>query len=208
MIRNSRYLACLLLVVASYGCGTSTQLTGAWSEPAYQGQPNQKVLVVALTQNERNMKIWESAFSTALQADGAQPIAGSSLLPAAGAADEAALRGAVKQCGADLLAVTRLLAVDKEQEYVPGSTYYSPAPSYYGYYGYYSSSYAVVSTPGYIQENTIVKLETNLYDVKTEKLVWSGQTDTLNPESAQDAATSIAITIIDDLVKRKVIRKK
>ena len=123
-------------------------------------------------------------------------------------ADTASIKDAVRKTSADLVAVTRLLAVDKEQEYVPGSTYYAPAPGYYGYSNYYMSSYAVVSTPGYIQENTIVKLETNFYDIKTEKLVWSGLTHTVNPQSAQEVATSVAGTIVDDLVQKKIIREK
>ena len=91
--------------------------------------------------------------------------------------------------------------------YVPGSTYYTPAPAYYGMYGYYNSSYAMVHDPGYYQENTIVKLETNVYDVASEKLVWSGVTETLNPETAQDVANSVAFKVTEDMVKSKVIRK-
>ena len=208
MIRFSRTIACLLLAVSIYGCGVSTQMAGVWRDPAYLGQPNQKVLILALANNARNGLIWENALASALQAQGAQPLAGSATIPAAAMADTASIKAAVRNTSADLLAVTRLVAVDKEQEYVPGSTYYAPSPGYYGYSNYYMSSYAVVSTPGYIQENTIVKLETNLYDIKTEKLIWSGLTHTVNPESAQETATSVAGTIVSDMVQKKIIRKK
>jgi hypothetical protein len=197
----------LLIAVAAASCGTSTSLSQRWSDPAYVGQPGQKMMIVALSKTERNQFVWEAAFSAALQKEKVQPLVGSKFLPKDAAADEATLKQAVRESGANLVAVTRLLAVDKEQQYVPGMSYYTPAPAYYGMYGYYNSSYAMVHDPGYYQENTIVKLETNVYDVATEKLVWSGVTETLNPETAQDVANSVAYTVTEDMVKAKVLRK-
>jgi hypothetical protein len=207
MNRSRSVLAVLALSLAASSCGTSSTLTQRWSDETYTGQPGQKMMVIALTPAERNMLIWEGAFSSALQSSGVTPIAGSKFIPHGTKVEEAALKQTIRESGANLVAVTRVLAVDKEQEYVPGSSYYTPAPGYYGMYGYYHSSYAFVSSPGYIQENTIVKLETNVYDVGTEKLVWSGVSETLNPETAQDVANSVAMMLVDDMRKSKVIRK-
>ena len=197
----------LAIAVAAVSCGTSTSLSQRWSDPAYVGQPGQKMMVIALAKSERNQNIWETAFSQALTKEKVTPLMGSKYLNMNQAADEATLKQAVKESGANLAAVTRLLAVDKETSYVPGTTYYTPAPAYYGMYGYYNSAYGMVHDPGYYQENTIVKLETNVYDVATEKLVWSGVTETLNPETAQEAANSVAYTITEDMVKSKVLKK-
>jgi hypothetical protein len=207
MKRMGSMAVVLLIAVAAASCGTSTSLSQRWSDPAYVGQPGQKMMIVALSKTERNQFVWEAAFSAALQKEKVQPLVGSKFLPKDAAADEATLKQAVRESGANLVAVTRLLAVDKEQQYVPGMSYYTPAPAYYGMYGYYNSSYAMVHDPGYYQENTIVKLETNVYDVATEKLVWSGVTETLNPETAQDVANSVAYTVTEDMVKAKVLRK-
>jgi hypothetical protein len=208
MKRTQTTLASILIALAAISCSASTQLTQRWSDTAYQGQPGQKMMVIALTQNERNQLLWEGAFSSALQKDGVQPLAGSQYLPKGAEADEPGMKQLIQDSGANLVAVTRLLAVDKEHQYVPGTTYYTPAPGYYGMYGYYHSSYAVVHNPGYIQENTIVKLETNVYDVATQRLVWSGVTETLNPETPQDVANSVAWKLVEDMAASKVIRKK
>ena len=197
----------VLVAVAAVSCGTTTSLSQRWSDPAYVGQPGQKMMIIALAKSERNQYTWETAFSQALQKEKVTPLVGSKFLPANAAADEPTLKQAIKESGANLAAVTHLIAVDKETTYVPGTTYYTPAPAYYGMYGYYNSAYAMVNDPGYYQENTIVKLETNVYDVATEKLVWSGVTETLNPETAQDVANSVAYKVTEDMVKSKVIRK-
>jgi len=207
MKRTSRLFAALLCVVA-VSCGTSSQLVQRWSDPNFEGQPGQKMIIIALAKSERMQKTWEGAFSNVLRQVKVQPIGGSTVLPIQQAADEATLKQAVKETGADLAAVTRLVSVDKETTYVPGSAYYTPAPAYYGFYGYYSSSYAMVSTPGYYQEDKVYSVETNVYDVRTEKLVWSGVTETINPETGQDAATSIADTIVGDMIASKVIKTK
>ena len=207
MKRTLVMVALLAIAVFVVSCGTTTTMTQRWSDPAYVGQPGQKMMVIALAKSERNQMVWESAFSQALTKEKVTPLVGSKFLPPNNAADEATLKQVVKESGANLAAVTRLIAVDKETSYVPGSTYYTPAPAYYGMYGYYNSAYAMVHDPGYYQENTIVKLETNVYDVASEKLVWSGVTETLNPETAQDVANSVAYKVTEDMVKSKVIRK-
>ena len=207
MKRSRATLAILALTLLATSCGTTSTLTQRWSDESYQGSPGQKMMVIALTPAERNMLIWEGAFSSALSKSGVDPVAGSKVFPFGQKIEEGALKEGIRESGANLVAVTRVLAVDKEQEYVPGTSYYTPAPGYYGMYGYYHSSYAFVSSPGYIQENTIVKLETNVYDVGTEKLVWSGVSETLNPETAQDVANSVALMLVDDMMKSKIIRK-
>ena len=207
MNRSRAFVAILALTLAATSCGTSSSLTQRWSDQSYTGSPGQKMMVIALTPAERNALIWEGAFSNALTKVGVQPIPGSKTFPFGQKIEEPALKDGIRQSGANLVAVTRVLAVDKEQEYVPGTSYYTPAPGYYGMYGYYHSSYAFVSSPGYIQENTIVKLETNVYDVNTEKLVWSGVSETINPETAQDVANSVAMMLVDDMRKSKIIQK-
>ena len=188
-------------------CGTTSSLVQRWSEPSYTGKPGQKMFVLALAQNERNQKIWESAFGTALMAVKVTPIPSSSVFAFGTSLDSTSLRGYVHNAGANMLAVTRLVDVEKEQVYVPGSTYYTPAPAYYGYYGYYYSSWGMASTPGYYETQHVYRLETNVYDVATEKLVWSGLTETVDPANAEDGANSIAAVIIDDMLQRKVLVK-
>ena len=43
--------------------------------------------------------------------------------------------------------------------------------------------------------------------MNTEKLVWSGVSETINPETAQDVANSVAMMLVDDMRKSKIIQK-
>ena len=139
----------------------------------------------------------------ALQHTGVQVIAGSTLIsttPGSPPPDSATVVQKVRDTGADLVMVSRLLNVNQVQTYVPGTTAF-----YGGYYGYYAGGMAVMSTPGYYETDTQYELETNVFDIKTEKLVWSGASQTVDPSTASDMANSVANAIVTNLVDTGVI---
>jgi len=84
-----------------------------------------------------------------------------------------------------------------------------PPPGYYSFWPYWNMAYAdFYPTSSYTQENVIVRVECNLYDTKTEKLVWSGLTDTVYSKDFQKLGKDYAKTLIDQLKRDKVLKKK
>jgi len=51
-------------------------------------------------------------------------------------------------------------------------------------------------------------LETNLYDVKTEELIWSGQSKTWSKDSKYQILNDVIKVVIDELQKNKLISPK
>jgi hypothetical protein len=92
-----------------------------------------------------------------------------------GQLDSTRVNESLKQSACDGVFVTRL--VDKktvETYYAPTTTVVGAPGSYYGgWYGYYSTGYSYMSSPGYTVQNEVVNLETNLYRASDAKLVWS-----------------------------------
>jgi hypothetical protein len=86
-----------------------------------------------------------------------------------------------KEYGIDGVLIVRL--VDRKVE-----TVYEGGPSYYdgfygnryrrGWYNYYGAGYNVFNTPGYLTENYISTVETVIYDIATDKILWSAITET------------------------------
>ncbi|MGB9468513.1 MAG: hypothetical protein WBQ59_04110, partial [Candidatus Acidiferrum sp.] len=58
------------------------------------------------------------------------------------------------------------------------------------------------------KEKIIVRVEFNLYSTKDERLIWSGETDTIYSTDFDKLAKGYAQTLVDQLKKDKVIRKK
>ncbi|MBW2214013.1 MAG: hypothetical protein JRF48_06160, partial [Deltaproteobacteria bacterium] len=151
-------------------------------------------------------RLFEDTFTKALAERGTSAQASWGLLPQTTQLTEEQIRGAIEGGNFDGVLISRLLSVDQSQQYVPPSTYTVPTSYHgYGYYGYYGSSYAVVHEPGYFKTNTVFRLETNLYSVANSDLVWSGQSETLNPESLTDVIDSMTAAVAKKLKEEKLI---
>ena len=204
MKRLQTLSAVLLLGLALASCGGSTQLVESWAEPTYQAKPTPKVMVVGLGENERRVKAFEDIFSGYFAARKLEVIKGNEL-KAINVPDVDAFKKIVHDSGADLCVITKLVDISDETVYHPGTSSYVPVTGYYGMGYYYSSSYVMVNDPGYISTSKVYKVETNVYDVATEKLVWSGLSKTTDPADFEDGANSFAAVVVGDLVVRKII---
>lgn len=187
-------------------CSTSSQMAEFWRDPDYKPQPVKKVMVVGIGENALRVRTFESTFSKHFSARKLEVALGSNLLPA-DSTSIGAFKNVVRGSGADLVTISRLVGMDTETAYVPGSTYVSGYGGYgYGYGGYYGASYSVVSSPGYTVQYKIYKVETMVYDIKTEKLIWNGISHTTDPVNFQDGVESMARTVVQSLVENKIIK--
>jgi len=48
-------------------------------------------------------------------------------------------------------------------------------------YGYWDYGWGATAYPGYLNTDTIVSVETLVYSVRQDKLLWGGVSDTINP---------------------------
>jgi hypothetical protein len=163
--------------------------------------PLSKILVIGVARTESSRRTFEDRFVEALGERGASGVPSYTILPGEGRIEEPAIRAAVREHGFDGVIVTRLLRIDEETEYVPPMTRVAPGYGGYGLYGYYGMAWSVETTPGYTITTQIVRLETNLYDVASDKLVWTAHSDTLNPDSPEDAIGSVTKAIIERLAE-------
>jgi hypothetical protein len=201
MARTSRLIP-LLAFVALIGvsCASRNKVVTEWKDPAYAARVGQKVVVMAAAENEISGRIWESEMSKQLTGRGLQVVPGSSILGTTGTRpDSAAVAQKVTDSGADFVIVTRLLAVDKETTYIPGQTYVAPGMYWNGYYGLFTHAYTALETPGYVEQNTVVRLETSVFDVPTGKLVWGGLSESFNPSGTASMAESVTRKIVHRL---------
>ena len=72
-------------------------------------------------------------------------------------------------------------------------------------YGYYGHTYQAVYTPPTSVTRTTLFLETNLYDVATEKLVWSVQSEAIDPKLLRTDFERVVNIQITNMKKHGVI---
>lgn len=172
------------------GCGSSSQITGSWKSPDAPRGQYQNVLVAALTSNTVARQTVETELVSRLQAKGVRATRSLDVFPPNFTQGQLPPRAEIiekiRQTGHDAVLTASLLDSQTETRYVPGAMAYGPMgvhPYYNSFYGYYSHHYAMVYSPGYYRSNRTYFLETNLYDVASEKLLWSAQSETYNPSS-------------------------
>ena len=180
-------------------CAT-TQKTAEWRDPSYAAQKFDNILVIGVAQKSTLRRMFESNLVGELTNKQLTAIPSFSIMAQDEKISEAAIKAAIAGKNIDAVLVTHLVGVEQKEVYQPPM--YSPG---FGYYGHYSHAYRQVYQPGYYQRYDVVKLETTLYDVKTEKPVWSMQSDTIDPEADEKLIKSAINAVIKALTEQALI---
>lgn len=196
----------LASLVAS--CGT-TSMKSAWKDDTFQTTPK-KFMVIGVAKNAGVRRFYEDQFVNVLKKRGVDAIPSYVHFAGDGRVDSTAAIAKIKELGVDAVLITRLL--DKktvETYYPPTTTYMGPSyyPSYYGgWYGYYGGSYDYATTPGYTAVEDYYSLETNIYDMNTMKLIYSGLSETGISSGASDSVVKEVVQVLSEsMIEKKVI---
>lgn len=200
-----------LLTIAS--CSTQTKLYESWHDKEFFGPKLEKVLVLGIFKDDIQRRMFEANFVKEVDLGGKKAIAGYTLMPDKDDFDtKEDILAAVKKTGADSVLITSFKGVIEKQHDVPPRVDYVPRMGMrygrygYGYRGYYGSTYEAVYRPGYTVTDKIVQLETRVYSVKNEKLVWAGKTKSVNASSAESVIKDLVALIIKDMKDNGLIK--
>jgi hypothetical protein len=98
--------------------------------------------------------------------------------------------------------ITHLIGKEEKDVFTRGGS------AHRGFYGFYHSRYSYAHDPGFSSTSTTVRLETNLYDTKTEELIWSGESKTWSKDSKDQIIDDVIKAVINNLQKNKLIAPK
>ncbi|WP_455204359.1 hypothetical protein, partial [Kaarinaea lacus] len=148
------------------------------------------------------------AYATALKERGIDAVASFFSFPDEKQINKENVRPVVKQKGIKSVLVTLFKGVEKEKVYHPPTYSYAPAPYYGSPWGYYGHMYPMVSSPGYYATYAVILLESNLYDVESEKLIWTVSTKTEDPGTQLDLINSKVRAVMKELSRVDLLPKK
>jgi hypothetical protein len=187
----------MLIVLLVTACA-STQLTAVWKDPSYQSRPT-KIMVVGVAKNPVNRRLFEDEFVRQLKSRGTDAIASYTVLPDKQQGDQEAIAKKVAELRADTVLITRLVSKKTVQVYVPGTPYYPP-PYYGSWPDYYGYGYRQMYTPGYIAEDEYAVIETNLYEAKSDKLIWAASSETGIGDTDQNLIQSYIGVMVKNMI--------
>jgi hypothetical protein len=114
-------------------------------------------------------------------------------------------RARFKEAGVEGVVIMRLIGHDQRVTVDPGGF----SGTAYGSFGSYYSSYGVgVSySTGSVQTDTEVTIETLIYSLTQDKLLWAGTSRTSNPEGLQSLITEVADGVASQMAKQGLIAR-
>jgi hypothetical protein len=182
-VHNRLFRTSLWIFVASLivGCASPMQPT-TWRDTTYNGPPFRKIFVVGLSAKDLNdQRGFENIVVSTFQSAGIVAVPGWQYVPPGITPDQATMRAAVLQAGADAVLLVRLTGFNTQSAIVDAGTVVAITPNLYeGWYG-----------PA--EENvTEATMYTTLFAVSTQKPVWTFTAPTYNPATLRQDAHQYA----------------
>jgi hypothetical protein len=202
---NKKYVLPIIITIFSSifftSCGPTTEIIGEWSEDEYKTGSIDKLLVLGIVDQKKPLlkRKFEDGLVDAFNGSGIDAVASMDYMPYDEIIDSTSFEKYFSDLELDAVLVSRLVGVDKERKVKAGYAYVIPYNSYYGFYGHYYAAVQYANTSSYLSKNVVVVLETNLYETQDKKLIWSGISETIDPDKASDVIKSLGAVLADKL---------
>jgi hypothetical protein len=208
MSRTQKAAAVAAGALALAACA-STSFNTTWK--ATDAQPltfkaGDKVLAMVASPNESTRRGAEAALAAELTKRGLGGVPSYTVVPTEviEKGDKEQGKELVKASGA--VGVVAMRVTGKDQE-VSGSGPVYTGPYYGGFYGgWYGYGWGAAYSPGYLRTDTVVYVETLVYDLNQDKLVWAGSSETMNPSKAESFIHELVDEAAKEMKKQGVIR--
>ena len=176
-------------------CATTT-FTSTWKAPNETplATAGRKIAAVFISGDESSRRVAEDTLVQRINARGAVGIAAYTLIPSAELRDMERVKARLSEAGIDGIVLMRVIEEKQKVSY----TNESPAfvPYYLRFSSYWDYGWREMYEPVRVATDTVVSVETLVYSLRRDKLMWAGTSRTVNPaqlptfvESLADAAT-------------------
>ncbi|MDF7808148.1 hypothetical protein P4E94_11910 [Pontiellaceae bacterium B12219] len=204
-----KYLPTLLTVTVLTALLSSCQMRSpkleSWINPEYTTYKFGKTSVLAMANSESRCLQYETLFVNSLL-----PYVPAGSLHAnygiTGKMDKTQLVSLLKENKIKTLVVTMMRGETQLQQVAPIG--YTPTMYTDDYWGYYNWGYTIMASEmnfGLVNSYMEYTLETNVYDVESGKLVWSGRKSVFDDRSDEKNMKVVIKTVIHDLQKRGLL---
>ena len=205
----------IILSIILNACSSSKLPEGVWvnKDRATDKTYSSLFIVVMTADIEARVKL-ESSLAAAAMKKGFKAVKSVDVMPGSlkdpKVPEKDSLVIKVKASGCDAVLISSLLKKGENIGYTPGTTVYAQMPDYTwsgSYFGYYTYWAPLVSQPSYYTNDKNYLMQTNLYDAASGEIMWSVQSQILNPSSLKDFSKTYTADLISKLQKGKILKK-
>ena len=209
MLKHHRLFALAALsVLAVVSVSADTKFSSVWKSPDASRTllGGLKVAAVVIDQDESLRVAGEEALADELTKRGMQGVPSYRFVPKELLKKPEEARGWFEKAGVQGVIAFRVLSAEQRRTITPAtwsSAYYS---TLWGYYGYGWGT-AAVFTPGSDRTERFVSLETLVFSVPRNSLLWAGVSTTENPKNTRAAVEEVVKEAVKEMEKEGLTRK-
>lgn len=192
-----KYFFIVLIIFIS--CSSSNKISNSWKNPeaTMESAKFQTVAVFAMVKNpELRMDVEEALAS---QMPNTIAVPSYKMITNEELADLNTVKQKLNERGMQGALMLRVKKIDEKTSYYSSGMYPS---AYYSFGGYYNYAWNYMYDPYmYSSTNVYVDLEILIYSIKDDKLVWYGESTSVNPKEIQQTISELAVTVKNQLVE-------
>jgi len=194
MIRIHRLIPIILILLIS--CVT-TKMHDVWKDQNYSSQIK-IIFIIGVSQDQKMRKQFENEYVKQLAIKKIKAIPSYTVLSSDEMLDKDTIVSKINDMNIDGVIVTKL--IEKTKKSFASPSYNIPG----SYHAHYVNSLNVAKSYS-VSQSDYVTLETNLYDAKAEKLVWSGLSETFIFRTTSESIRPFIESMIQSLSKDNMI---
>ncbi len=185
---------------------SASKLLSTWESDTAAQFNTAKVLVIGVAREETKRRIYEDTFTDSLLSMEVDAVASYTASKEAIEPTEKHLREIVKKSGCDSVLITHMVGASEKDFYQPNNRIVGTNNiGSYGLYGYYPFIYRSVYSGGSYVSTTKIVLETILYDVSSEKRVWSARSESIDPVMTRKYYQQLIDLFLSDLKSKDIL---
>lgn len=177
-----------------------------WKSPdaAQVSFAGKKIAALVITQDDSLRVSGEESLVTELTARGLQAVATYRIAPKEELQSADRARGWFEKANVEGVVALRPVSSEKRISY-NDSLWLSP--SYNTFWGYYGYGYSSVVVIGGVDKDTVITVETLIFSVARNQLMWAGVSETRNPKTLQRFVADLVKETVKELQKQGLARK-
>ncbi|HEX7421368.1 MAG TPA: hypothetical protein VF505_15870 [Thermoanaerobaculia bacterium] len=210
-MRIRKWIRSTLLAASTFAwlaCATTT-FQSTWRSP--DAQPLQlrgrKVVAVFISRDPLLRQRAEDAMAREISARGAEGVPAYTFLSDRDVKDRDAAKAKAEALGFSGAVVMRVVGSETVYTYTPRSAIWISSPYRQLWGGYWGWGWATVLQPGNLPVDRIVKIETLVYSLDQDRLVWAGVSRTLDPGRIENFIAELAEAVSRQMAREGLLTR-
>jgi hypothetical protein len=180
-------VAALLLIALNLMAGGAEKFAKTWKNP--DAQPvdwkGKKVAAFVMTLLKDTREGAEQALARELTQRGAQGVPGYTVVPPEAEKDRVLAKRILADAGIAGAVLMQVVDVKQDTVATAGQAYYL-GPSVSTFSGFWDYGWGMAYAPGAVGSKTTLKVETLVYSIDQDRLLWAGTSKTTNPKKVSE----------------------